>query len=57
MTVTCHFCDRKIRNPDTADLCLGSHGPADEPLTLHDTCPCPVHAWDAEREYLVREDG
>lgn len=56
MVVTCQFCNQRIQNPDTADLCVDSHERSDGPLPLHDTCPCPVHDWESNREYLVRED-
>lgn len=56
MAEICAKCGRKIRNPDSVDTCLGDHDDREEPVFLHDTCPCPDHGFDADREYYVRED-
>lgn len=59
MGETCAHCERRIKSPETVNLCLGEHPTrpstleAGDILTLHDSCPCPVHGWDAPREYLL----
>jgi hypothetical protein len=51
----CANCDRRIRGPDGAKLCLGDHDKALEepPMHLHVCCPCPIHGWDVEFDHLT----
>ncbi len=53
MTQRCQFCDRPIQWPEDRSVCLGDHPDRERcPMVLHIHCPCPVHYFEADRQYF-----
>lgn len=49
----CEFCERPIRESKNNSVCLGDHPDREgSNVVLHIDCPCPVHYFEADRQYF-----